>query len=117
MNEVSTATPVESRNQAYLDLLADEQGLNDQYKLILKFIISLKVPGAIFGEIEAGTGIPINVVTARVRELVVDYGLLYTDKTRRINPVSKKPNTVWYVNFLKFHELGLFCTKFKRKDK
>jgi len=111
-----SGSSLDTRNQAYLDMIANETGLNEQYKLILKFIINAG-GSAIFDEISAGTGIPKNVVTARVRELVKDYEILYCIKdTKKENPISGKMNTLWFINYNKFNEHSLvFSKKPKRK--
>jgi len=108
---MDNATPVQSRNQSYLDIIANEKSLNDNYKLILSFIIR-NGGSAIFREISAETGIEINIVTARVNELVHDYEILYSDGERKINPVSNKPNILWKINYDKFN---LFNLSFHRK--
>lgn len=111
-----SGSSLDTRNQAYLDMIANEEGLNEQYKLILKFIIS-SGGSAIFDEISAGTGIPKNVVTPRVNELVHDYEILFSIKgSKKQNPISKLPNTLWFIDYNKFNELSLvFSKKSKRK--
>lgn len=113
---IYSSTPLDTRNQAYLDMIANETGLNKQYKLILTAIIC-RGGSAIFDEIADGTSLPKNIVTARVNELVHDYEILYFIKDKKKeNPLTKKQNTLWFINYSKFNELSLvFSKKSKRK--
>ena len=87
--------PVRATSKAaYIDVMGDSKTAKLRRRLLAKVTT---YPGVTRQELAGCTGIPINVICPRVRELL-DSGALREDGCKK-DPATKKSANLLYVNF------------------
>ena len=106
-----------NRREVYLQILADKNKLDEDYKLIVTHIANYGP--STFQELGDAIGKPTSEISARINELVkLDVistipdsyrdkktGKLVEGIKKKINPLTHKPNTIWA---LKEEQIPLF---------